>query len=54
MGLWTNEQGELTTTLNIVFSVTLYLELCIAITIYCMSHFFPQKVKLSCLNIIEH
>ena len=31
---------------NIVFSVTSYLELCKAITIYCTSHLLPTKVKL--------
>ena len=34
------------TTLNIVFSVTYYLESCNVITIYCTSHFQSTKVKL--------
>ena len=34
------------TTLIIVSSVTYHLELCNAITIYCISHLSPTKVKL--------
>jgi hypothetical protein len=42
------------TTLDIVFNVTHYLELRYAITIYCISHFFPNEDQISCLDIIEH
>ena len=34
------------TTLNLIFSVTYYLELRNAITVNCSSHFLPTKVKL--------
>ena len=33
-------------TLNMIFSVTYYLELQNAITIFCTSHFLPTKVEL--------
>ena len=39
----TNSSG---TTLNIIFSVTYYLELHNAISIYCASHILPTDVKL--------
>jgi hypothetical protein len=39
-------QHATNTTLLIVFSVTYYLELCNAVTIYCISHLSPTKVKL--------
>ena len=32
--------------LNIVFSITYYLELCNAVTIYCAYYFWPAKAKL--------
>ena len=38
--------GLIHTTLNIIFSVTYYLELCNAISIYCISHILPTNVKL--------
>ena len=41
--------GELSycpTTLNIVFSVTLYLELLNTMNVYYASHFLPTEVKL--------
>ena len=47
LGNYNNEYFfSVITTLNIVFSVTYYLELHNAITIYCISHFLPTKVKL--------
>ena len=41
-----NEQGEPTATLNMVFSVSYYLELHDVIFIYCRSHILPANVKL--------
>ena len=36
------------------FSVTYYLELCSAMSIYCVSHILPTIVKYGCLDSIEH
>ena len=40
--------------LNIVFSVTYYLELHNPITIYCISQFLLTKGQIICLDVIEH
>ena len=37
---------KLTTTLNIVFSITYYLELLNAVSIYCISHILPIILEL--------
>ena len=33
-------------TLNMIFSVTYYMDLCHVICIYCISHILPTNVKL--------
>jgi len=39
------------TTLNRIFSVTYYLELCNAIIVYCASHVFTNYGRIGCLDI---
>ena len=46
--------GNLYATLNIVYSVTYYLELCNHMTIYNVSHLLPTKVKFGYSEVIEH
>ena len=45
------KHGE-TTSQNIVFGVTYYLELHNAMSIYCI--FFPKNYQIGCLDTIEH
>ena len=40
------------TTLNIMFSVTYYMELCHAISMYYISHILSNKCQIGCLDII--
>ena len=40
-------------TLNMIFSVTYYLESHNVIIGYCPSHYFTNKVRIDCLDIIE-
>ena len=47
MGLGTWDLGShVDWTLNIVFSITYYLELYNVVILYCISHFMPTKVEL--------
>lgn len=50
--LWSTTMVQLT--LNIIFSVTYYLTLCIAITIYCVSLNLLRTRKIGYLDMIEH
>ena len=45
---------EVGNTLIIISSVTYYLELRNAITIYYISHFLANKGQIGCLDNIEH